>query len=65
MVLGFTTSPMISADPNTTPQYAMRIVPITDKTGDNITMDYGYSSADVTVLRLSAVPDPADRLRNT
>ncbi len=53
MVLGFTTSPMISADPNTTPQYAMRIVPIMEKTGDNITMDYGYSSADVTVLRLS------------
>lgn len=53
MVLGFTTSPMISADPNTTPQYAMRIVPIVEKTGDNITMDYGYSSADVTVIRLS------------
>jgi hypothetical protein len=53
MVLGFTTSPMISADPNTTPQYAMRIVPIIAKSGDNLTMDYGYSSADITVLRLS------------
>jgi hypothetical protein len=53
MVLGFTTSPMISADSNTTPQYAMRIVPIIEKSGDNLMMDYGYSSADITVLRLS------------
>jgi hypothetical protein len=53
MVLGFTTSPMISADPNETPQYALRTVPITGKTSDNITMDYGYSSADIKILKLS------------
>lgn len=53
LVLGFTTSPSVSIDPNETVEYAVRTVPLVDITGENITMDYGYSSADVTVLRLS------------
>jgi hypothetical protein len=54
LVLGFTTSPMIAAENNTTPQYALRIVPIIDKTSDNITVNYGYSSADINILKLSS-----------
>jgi hypothetical protein len=54
LILGFTTSPMISAEANTTPQYALRTVPIIDKTNDNITVNYGYSSADVTIRDISS-----------
>lgn len=51
-IFGFTTSPMISTD-NTTPQYALRTVTLQNKTGTNITVNYGYSGADVTILKLS------------
>jgi hypothetical protein len=51
-IFGFTTSPMISAD-NTTPQYALRTVTLKDKTDTNITVNYGYSGADITILRLT------------
>jgi hypothetical protein len=51
-IFGFTTSPMISAD-NTTPQYALRTVTLKNKTSTNITVNYGYSGADVTILKLS------------
>jgi hypothetical protein len=53
LILGFTTSPMISAEENTTPQYALRTVPIIDKTADNITVDYGYTGADVTIKTIA------------
>jgi hypothetical protein len=43
---------MISAD-NTTPQYAFRTVTLKDKTDANITVNYGYSGADVTILQLT------------
>ena len=52
-IFGFTTSPMISTD-NTTPQYALRTVTLKNKTGTNITVNYGYSGADVTILKLSS-----------
>jgi hypothetical protein len=53
LILGFTTAPMIAADSNTTPQYALRTVPIMEKSADTIRVDYGYSSADITILQLS------------
>jgi hypothetical protein len=53
LILGFTTSPMIGSGDNTSPQYALRTVPIIEKTNDTIAVYYGYSSADVTILRLT------------
>jgi hypothetical protein len=53
LILGFTTSPMISAENNTSAQYALRTVPITGKTDDNLTVNYGYSSA-VVYIRSSS-----------
>ncbi|HON81921.1 MAG TPA: hypothetical protein PLN56_06765 [Methanoregulaceae archaeon] len=53
LIFGFTTAPMISAEDNTTPGYALRTVTVTSKTGDIINVIYGYSAADVTILKLS------------
>ena len=53
LIFGFTTSPMISADDNTTPGYALRTVTVTNKSEETVTVVYGYSAADVTILRLS------------
>ena len=50
-IFDFTTSPKISTD-NTTPQYASRIVTFKNKTSNNITMNFGYSGADVTIIQL-------------
>lgn len=55
LIFGFTTAPMISADDNTTPGYALRTVTVTNKTEETVTVVYGYSAADVTILRLSRV----------
>ncbi len=55
LVFGFTTEPMIGAQDNTTPGYALRTVTVVNKTADTVTVVYGYSSADVTILRLSRV----------
>jgi hypothetical protein len=51
-IFGFTTGPMINTS-NTTPQYALRTVTLKDKTDNNITVNYGYSGADITILRLT------------
>ncbi len=53
LIFGFTTAPMIGADDNTTPGYAFRTVTVTNKTGDTVTVVYGYSGADVTIRQLS------------
>jgi hypothetical protein len=53
LIFGFTTAPMIGAEDNTTPGYALRTVTVSNKTGETITVVYGYSSADVTLLQLS------------
>ncbi len=53
LIFGFTTTPMISAEDNTTPGYALRTVTITSKSDGNITVAYGYSAADVTILQIS------------
>lgn len=54
IIFGFTTSPMVDADGNTTPQYALRTVVLKNKTNDSITIDYGYNTADITILQLSS-----------
>ena len=53
LIFGFTTSPMISPDDNTTPGYALRTVTVSNKTAETVTVVYGYSGADVTILQLS------------
>jgi len=53
LIFGFTTPPMIGADDNTTPGYALRTVTVSNKTGNTVAVVYGYSAADVTILRLS------------
>jgi hypothetical protein len=53
LIFGFTTSPMISAEDNTTPGYALRTVTVSNKSGETVTVVYGYSAADITILRLS------------
>lgn len=54
LLLAFTTSPMINIDENSTPQYAFRTSLITGKTGGNITVSYGYPSADISIVRLNS-----------
>jgi len=51
-IFGFATDTTISAG-NDTPQYALRTVTLKDKTDTNITVNYGYSGADITILRLT------------
>jgi hypothetical protein len=53
LIFGFTTAPMIGAEDNTTPGYALRTVTISNKTADRVTVVYGYSTADISILRLS------------
>jgi hypothetical protein len=53
LIFGFTTAPMIGAEDNTTPGYALRTVTVSNKTGETVTVVYGYSAADVTILQLS------------
>ncbi len=53
LILGFTTTPMLATDNNTTPQYALRAVPVTSKSTDNVTVNYGYSRADITLLKFA------------
>ena len=54
LLLAFTTTPMINIDENSTPQYAFRTSLITGKTGGNITVSYGYPSADISIVRLNS-----------
>lgn len=53
LLLAFTTTPMINVDDNSTPQYAFRTSLITGKTADNVTVNYGYPTADISIVRLN------------
>jgi len=53
LIFGFTTAPMIGAEDNTTPGYALRTVTVSNKTANTVTVVYGYSAADISILRLS------------
>jgi hypothetical protein len=53
LIFGFTTAPMIGAGDNSTPGYALRTVTITNKSAESVTVMYGYSAADITVLQIS------------
>ncbi len=52
LLLAFTTNPHINMDDNSTPQYALRTSVITGKTSENVTVNYGYPSADISIVRL-------------
>jgi hypothetical protein len=54
LLLAFTTTPTINLDKNSTPEYAFRTSLITGKTSDTITVNYGYPSADITLVRLNS-----------
>jgi len=54
LLLAFTTTPMINVEENSTPQYAFRTSLITGKTADNITVNYGYPTADISIIRLNS-----------
>jgi hypothetical protein len=54
LLLAFTTTPMINVDDNSTVQYAFRTSLITGKTGGNVTVSYGYPSADISIVRLNS-----------
>jgi hypothetical protein len=52
LLLAFTTTPMINLEDNSTPQYAFRTSLITGKTSGNVTVNYGYPTADISIVRL-------------
>lgn len=52
LLLAFTTTPMINIEDNSTPQYAFRTSLITGKTSGNVTVNYGYPTADISIVRL-------------
>jgi hypothetical protein len=54
LLLAFTTTPMINVEDNSTPQYAFRTSLITGKTSDNVTVNYGYPTADISIVRLNS-----------
>ena len=54
LLLAFTTTPMINVDDNSTPQYALRTSLITGKNAGNVTVNYGYPSADISIVRLNS-----------
>lgn len=54
MVLGFTMPSMIADQDNSTPQYALRTVLLSNKTSDYVTIDYGYKTADINLLQLTS-----------
>jgi len=53
LLLAFTTTPMLNTEDNSTPQYALRTSVITGKTSENVTVNYGYPSADISIVRLN------------
>ena len=53
LLLAFTTNPMLNMDDNSTPEYAIRTSVIAGKTGENVTVNYGYPSADISIVRLN------------
>jgi hypothetical protein len=52
MIFGLTI-PSVSGDENSTPQYALRTVTLKNKTNETVTIDYGYKTADITILQLT------------
>jgi hypothetical protein len=54
LLLAFTTTPMINVEDNSTPQYAFRTSLITGKNADNVTVNYGYPTADISIVRLNS-----------
>lgn len=54
LLLAFTTTPMINVEENTTPQYAFRTSLITEKARGNVTVDYGYPTAEISLVRLNS-----------
>jgi hypothetical protein len=54
LLLAFTTSPAINIDKNATPEYAIRTSLISAKASDNVTVSYGYPSANITLIQLSS-----------
>jgi hypothetical protein len=54
MIFGFTTSPLINTEDNSSAQYALRTVTLTNKTDQSVTIDYGYRTADITIIQLSS-----------
>jgi hypothetical protein len=54
LLLAFTTTPEINIDANSTPEYAVRTSLITGKNSENVTVSYGYPTADITIIRLNS-----------
>jgi hypothetical protein len=52
MIFGLTI-PSVNGDENSTPQYALRTVTLKNKTNESVTIDYGYTTADITILKLT------------
>lgn len=52
MIFGLTI-PSMTGDENSTPQYALRTVTLKNKTNESVTIDYGYKTADITILKLT------------
>jgi hypothetical protein len=53
MIFGLTIPSMSGDDINSTPEYALRTVILKNKTNDTVTIDYGYKTADITILKLT------------
>jgi hypothetical protein len=53
MIFGLSIPSMSGDDINSTPQYAVRTAILKNKTNMSVTIDYGYKTADITILQLS------------
>ena len=53
MIFGLTIPSVNGDDINSTPQYALRTVTLKNKTNESVTIDYGYTTAEITILRLT------------
>jgi hypothetical protein len=53
MIFGLTIPSINGDDINSTPQYALRTVLLKNKTNETVTIDYGYRTADITILKLT------------
>jgi hypothetical protein len=53
MIFGLTIPSMSGDNINSTPEYALRTVILKNKTNETVTIDYGYKTADITILKLT------------
>jgi hypothetical protein len=53
MIFGLTIPSMSGDEINSTPEYALRTVVLKNKTNNSVTIDYGYRTADITILKLT------------